>query len=125
MKISKKTKVVGTIGPTSSNYEILSKLVDEGLNIVRMNFSHGSHETHQKVIDLARSVAEEKNTIISVMLDTKGPEIRTGLFEKGSITLTKGDEIRIVREDVLGNEERFTLRCKEVFDDVEDGFPRA
>ena len=70
MKIFKKTKIVGTIGPTSSNHEVLSKLVDEGLNIVRMNFSHGNHETHQKVIDLTRNMAKEKGKVISLMLDT-------------------------------------------------------
>ena len=116
-----KTKIVCTIGPVSENAEMMGKLMDAGMNVARLNFSHETYEGHGRRIDLLRKVSAEKNKHISIMLDTKGPEIRTGLFEKGSISLTKGDKIRIVREDVLGNEERFTLRCKEVFDDVKVG----
>ena len=116
-----KTKIVCTIGPASQNEEMISKLMDAGMNVARLNFSHETYEAHERRINLVRKVSKEKNKNIAIMLDTKGPEIRTGLFEKGIITLTKGDKIRIVREDVLGNEERFTLRCKEVFDDVKVG----
>ena len=116
-----KTKIVCTIGPVSENAEMMGKLMDSGMNVARLNFSHETYEGHGRRIDLLRKVSQEKNKHISIMLDTKGPEIRTGLFEKSAITLTKGDKIRIVREDVLGNEERFTLRCKEVFNDVKVG----
>ena len=116
-----KTKIVCTIGPVSENAEMMGKLMDAGMNVARLNFSHETYEGHGRRIDLLRKVSQEKNKHISIMLDTKGPEIRTGLFEKSAITLTKGDKIRIVREDVLGNEERFTLRCKEVFNDVKVG----
>ncbi len=116
-----KTKIVCTIGPASANQEMLGKLMDAGMNVARLNFSHEDHEVHGKRIRLVRNVSRKKNKNIAIMLDTKGPEIRTGLFEKGSITLSKGDKIRIVREDVMGNEERFTLRCKEVFNDVKVG----
>ena len=116
-----KTKIVCTIVPVSENAEMMGKLMDSGMNVARLNFSHETYEGHGRRIDLLRKVSQEKNKHISIMLDTKGPEIRTGLFEKSAITLTKGDKIRIVREDVLGNEERFTLRCKEVFNDVKVG----
>ena len=116
-----KTKIVCTIGPASESAEMLGKLMDAGMNVARLNFSHETYESHGKRIRLIRNVSRKKNKNVAIMLDTKGPEIRTGLFEKGSISLTKGDEIRIVREDVLGNEQRFTLRCKEVFNDVKVG----
>ncbi len=116
-----KTKIVCTIGPASDNAEMLGKLIDAGMNVARLNFSHESHESHAKRIRLIRNVSRKKNKQIAIMLDTKGPEIRTGLFENNGIKLEKGDQIKIVREDVLGNKEHFTLRCKEVFDDVEVG----
>lgn len=116
-----KTKIVCTIGPASDNAEMLGKLMDAGMNVARLNFSHETYEGHGKRIRLIRNVSRKKNKNIAIMLDTKGPEIRTGLFENNSICLSKGDKIRIVRDDVLGNKERFTLRCKEVFDDVKQG----
>ena len=116
-----KTKIICTIGPASESSEMLGKLMDTGMNVARLNFSHGDYNEHGKRIRLIRNVSRKKNKNVAIMLDTKGPEIRTGLFENSSIMLSKGDVIRIVREDVLGNKERFTLRCKEVFDDVKEG----
>ena len=116
-----KTKIVCTIGPASEKPDILEKLMDAGMNVARFNFSHGDYNEHGKRIRLIRNLSRKKNKNIAIMLDTKGPEIRTGLFEEGAITLKIGDHIRIVREDVLGNTERFTLKCKEVFDDIEEG----
>lgn len=116
-----KTKIICTIGPASESSEMLGKLMDAGMNVARLNFSHGDYNEHGKRIRLIRNVSRKKNKNVAIMLDTKGPEIRTGLFENSSIMLSKGDVIRIVREDVLGNKERFTLRCKEVFDDVKEG----
>lgn len=116
-----KTKIICTIGPASESSEMLGKLMDAGMNVARLNFSHGDYNEHGKRIRLIRNVSRKKNKNIAIMLDTKGPEIRTGLFENGLVILSKGDIIRVVREDVLGNKERFTLRCKEVFDDVKPG----
>lgn len=115
-----KTKIICTIGPASEKPDVLEKLMDAGMNVARLNFSHGDYNEHGKRIRLIRNLSRKKNKNIAIMLDTKGPEIRTGLFEEGSITLQIGDHIRIVREDVLGNKERFTLKCKEVFDDIEE-----
>ena len=116
-----KTKIICTIGPASDNAEMLSKLMDAGMNVARLNFSHETHDNHAKRIRLIRNVSRKKNKNVAIMLDTKGPEIRTGLFENGSILLSKGDQIRIVKEDIVGNEKQFTLRCKEVFNDVKVG----
>lgn len=117
----KKTKIICTIGPASENKETLIKLVKEGMNIARLNFSHGSYEEHGARIKLIREVSKELNTPIGILLDTKGPEIRLGDFKDGGCDFAKGDVVRIVKEEVEGNHERFTLRCPEVFNDVKPG----
>lgn len=117
----KKTKIICTIGPASENKETLIKLVKEGMNIARLNFSHGSYEEHGARIKLIREVSKELNTPIGILLDTKGPEIRLGDFKDGGCDFAKGDVVRIVKEEVKGNHERFTLRCPEVFNDVKPG----
>ncbi len=117
----KKTKIICTIGPASENKETLIKLVKEGMNIARLNFSHGSYEEHGARIKLIREVSKELNTPIGILLDTKGPEIRLGDFIDGGCDFAKGDVVRIVKEEVEGNHERFTLRCPEVFNDVKPG----
>lgn len=119
--MDKKTKIVCTIGPASESKEVLTKLVNEGMNIARLNFSHGSYEEHGNRIKLIREVSKETGKPIGIMLDTKGPEIRLGDFENGGCEFKEGDIVRIVKEEVLGNHERFTIRCPEVFNDVKAG----
>lgn len=119
--MDKKTKIVCTIGPASESKEVLTKLVNEGMNIARLNFSHGSYEEHGNRIKLIREVAKETGKPIGILLDTKGPEIRLGDFENGGCEFKEGDIVRIVKEEVLGNHERFTIRCPEVFNDVKSG----
>ncbi|WP_289197088.1 pyruvate kinase [uncultured Dubosiella sp.] len=119
--MEKKTKIVCTIGPVSENKETLTKLVKEGMNIARLNFSHGSYEEHGERINLIREVSQETKKPIGILLDTKGPEIRLGDFENGGVDFAAGDEVTIVKEEVLGNHDRFTLRCPEVFNDVKKG----
>ena len=88
----RRTKIVCTIGPASWSKENLGKLMDSGMNIARFNFSHGTHEQHLEVLNRLRNVAKEKSRNIAVLLDTKGPEIRTGFFIEGvdKLTLQKG-----------------------------------
>lgn len=119
--MEKKTKIVCTIGPASENKETLTKLVNEGMNIARLNFSHGSYEEHGERLKMIREVSKETKKPIGILLDTKGPEIRLGDFENGGVEFAEGDEVAIVKEEVLGNKERFTLRCPEVFNDVKKG----
>lgn len=119
--MEKKTKIVCTIGPVSENKDTLTKLVKEGMNIARLNFSHGSYEEHGERINLIREVSQETKKPIGILLDTKGPEIRLGDFENGGVDFAEGDEVTIVKEEVLGNHDRFTLRCPEVFNDVKKG----
>ncbi len=81
----KKTKIICTLGPSSNTPEIIGKLLDNGMNVARINCSHGSYESHGQVLDMFRKVRDGKNMAAAVMLDTRGPEIRLGTFENYSI----------------------------------------
>ncbi len=100
----RKTKIICTIGPASEDVSILSKLIENGMNVARLNFSHGLHEEHKKRIGNIRQAAEITGTPIAIMLDTKGPEIRTGTLEGGKITLQGGQEFVLTSRDVPGDE---------------------
>jgi pyruvate kinase len=119
--VNKKTKIICTLGPVTDDKEVLKKLVLEGMNIARLNFSHGTYEEHERRIQLIREVSKELKTPIGILLDTKGPEIRVGHFENHGVNFEAGDEVTIVPEEILGTREKFTLRCPEVFSDVKKG----
>ena len=90
MKIIKKTKIVATIGPTSSDEQMFMKMVKAGVNVARLNFSHGDHESHKRSIDIVRSVSKKLDQPLAILQDLSGPKIRTGDFENGGIVLKKG-----------------------------------
>ncbi|MBQ0064949.1 MAG: pyruvate kinase [Firmicutes bacterium] len=100
----RKTKIICTIGPSSENEETLTEMALAGMNVARLNFSHGSYEEHQKKIDLVKKVREKLGLPIALMLDTKGPEYRIGTFENGSVELKEGDTFTFTSDDVVGNE---------------------
>ena len=83
----RKTKIIGTIGPASENPDVFRMMCLQGLNVARLNFSHGTHEEHQKKIDMIKAVREEMDLPIAIMLDTKGPEFRIGTFKNNKIML--------------------------------------
>ena len=89
----RKTKIICTIGPASENPEVFREMCLKGLNVARLNFSHGTHEEHQKKIDMIKAVREELKLPVAIMLDTKGPEYRIGTFQNGKITLRDGDVV--------------------------------
>lgn len=120
-KTFKNTKMICTIGPKSETKEMLSKLVDAGMNCVRCNFSHGDHAEQKGRMDLLREVNKEKGTHVAILLDTKGPEIRTHLFENGGVELTAGQTIRIAMNEVLGTSEKFSISYSNLINDVEVG----
>lgn len=99
----KKTKIVCTIGPASESKQILKKLFLNGLNVCRLNFSHGTHEEHQMRIDNIKAVREELDMPIGIMLDTKGPEIRLGDFKDGVVEIKEGDEFTFTTRNILGD----------------------
>ncbi|MGB7594214.1 MAG: pyruvate kinase [Erysipelotrichaceae bacterium] len=120
-KTFRKTKIICTLGPVSESTEMIEKLAMAGMNIVRLNFSHGSHEEHGLRMDRVHEINDRMGFNIGVMLDTKGPEIRCGDMENGALQFKKGDMVNVVREVVLGNNERFNISTPELFDDVQVG----
>lgn len=120
LNISKKTKIVCTIGPATDNPEAILALYKAGMNVLRANFSHGTHEEQGRKFQIARDL-EKQGIYIPVALDTKGPEIRCGMFENGSVEIKKGSTIRISMEEVLGTAEKFSVTYKGLYDDVKGG----
>jgi len=117
----RRTKIICTIGPSSQSDEMLAKLADAGMNMARLNFSHGTHEEHLKKIKAIKQLNARRGSYIGIMLDTKGPEIRVATMENDSVMFQKGDKVRVVREDVVGNHERFHIDCPELYDDIQTG----
>ena len=99
----RKTKIVCTLGPASSSEEVMEKMLKAGMNVARLNFSHGDHEGHGKTIDTFRKVRDALGLPAAVMLDTKGPEIRTGNFEGGRVELEDGQLFTLTTENIEGN----------------------
>ena len=94
--VDKQTKIICTLGPASDNYDTILKMAQAGMNIVRLNFSHGSYEEHLNRINTVRKVEKENGVNLGIMLDTKGPEIRLGVFKNGSETYQKGEIVTVV-----------------------------
>ena len=117
----KKTKIVCTLGPASENEETLRELIKNGLNVCRLNFSHGSHEEHKGRMDLVKKLREELNMPTAILLDTKGPEIRTGKFDVPEVFLEEGQTFTITMKDVMGNKEMCTVSYKGLANDVKPG----
>ena len=118
----KKTKIICTMGPNADNREILKELVAGGMDIARFNFSHGDHEEQKQRLDQLKSVREEMKKPIAILLDTKGPEIRTGLLKNGSkIKLNEGDEFTLTSETIDGDEKRVSQTYPELSEDVNTG----
>lgn len=117
----RKTKIVCTIGPASDSEEILKKMCLAGMNVARLNFSHGTHEEHQEKIDLIKKVRSDLNMPIAIMLDTKGPEYRIKTFENGQIELKDGDTFTFTTEDVIGNEKIVSVSYPRLNEDLDVG----
>lgn len=118
----RKTKIVCTLGPASENEEVLSKLIEAGLNVSRHNFSHGDHEEHGGRIALVKKLREKYNKQIAIMLDTKGPEIRTGKFEPNKVELTAGSDFTIFAGgDVVGDTTKCSVTYAGLSNDVKPG----
>ena len=121
LRNAKKTKIVCTLGPASQSEETLTKLIENGLNVCRFNFSHGSHEEHKERIDVVKKVREKLNKPVAILLDTKGPEIRTGNFADPEVFLQEGDKFTITMADVVGTNEICTVSYKGLANDVVKG----
>ncbi len=117
----RKTKIVCTIGPACEDEQTLEKMCLAGMNVARLNFSHGTHEEHQARIDRIRRVREKLNLPVAILLDTKGPEYRIKTFEKGKVTLREGDEFTLTEQDVVGDEHRVAVNFTGLTKDLKVG----
>ena len=117
----RKTKVICTIGPASENEETLRKLIEEGMAVARLNFSHGTHEEHKKKFDLIKKVRADLRQPIAIMLDTKGPEYRIKTFKDGSVTINDGDTFTFTTDDIIGDETRVSVSYKNLVDNLSIG----
>jgi pyruvate kinase len=117
----RRTKIVCTIGPASESEEMLIKLVNAGMNVARLNFSHGDHEEHKRRIDAIKKVRQMLQKPVAIMLDTKGPEVRLGRFREGSAEIKAGDQFTLTTEEILGDSTRCTMTYKDLPNEVSQG----
>ncbi len=117
----KNTKIICTIGPSSRNVNTLQQMVQAGMNVARINFSHGTDEEHQQTIDMLKQLRTDMQIPLAIMLDTKGPELRIGNFENGKISLREGDEFVFTTKQVLGNEKMVSVSYQNLHNDVVAG----
>jgi pyruvate kinase len=114
--IKRKTKIVATIGPASNSYEKLVELFESGVNVFRLNFSHGRHEDHQKVIEHICLLNENLDAHVSILADLQGPKLRTGLMQNNAVELIEGNFIKVTSEDVIGTKEIFSVTYNQLTD---------
>lgn len=116
-----KTKIVATIGPASSDYDTLSKMTAEGMDVCRLNFSHGTHQDHLKVIETVDQINTTQNSCVAILADLQGPKIRLGTLEHEEVTLKAGEKIKLVTYEVAGNKDRISIRYDAFATDVKAG----
>ena len=117
----KKTKIVCTIGPASESIEVLVQLLKHGMNVARLNFSHGTHDEHAARIANIRKASRLTGIPVAIMLDTKGPEVRTGMLENGAVQLEAGQEVCLTTEVITGTAQRFTINYAGIIEDLHVG----
>lgn len=117
----KKTKIVCTLGPASDTEEIIGAMADAGMNVARINFSHGTHEDHAKKIATIKRVREKKNVPLPILLDTKGPEFRIGTFREGKVLLREGDEFTFTTENTEGDDTRVSVSYSHICEVMKPG----
>lgn len=117
----KKTKIVCTLGPASETEEVISAMADAGMNVARINFSHGTHEEHAKKIATVKALRAKKQIALPVMLDTKGPEFRIRTFKNGKILLKEGDTFTFTTDEIEGDETRVSVSYKGICSDMNAG----
>ncbi|MGM0419703.1 MAG: pyruvate kinase [Bacillota bacterium] len=117
----RKTKIVCTLGPASNDKETLLKMAEAGMNVARFNFSHGDHPEHKARMDIIKQVEKEMDRPLGIMLDTQGPEIRTGILKDDKVQLVRGDKITITTEDIEGDAGKISVSYKNLPEDLGSG----
>lgn len=117
----RKTKIICTIGPACEDSNVFSEMCRAGMNVARLNFSHGTHEEHQKKIDLIKETREKLSLPIAIMLDTKGPEYRIRTFENGKVFLQADDYFTFTTDDIVGDQQRVSVNYEGLMENLEIG----
>ena len=117
----KKTKIICTLGPASADEKTISAMAKAGMNVARLNFSHGTHEGHAKMIETIKKVRDDMCIPLPILLDTKGPEFRIGTFENGKIQLDDGDKFAFTTEDIVGDQTKVSVSYKNICEDLSVG----
>lgn len=117
----KKTKIICSIGPSSYDPDVMKEMVLNGMDVARINFSHSTIEEREKVVSSVKEVRKATGRNVAILYDTKGPEFRCGMMENGSINLVEGKTIRVVKEDCLGNDKRFSVNHETAVDSLNVG----
>ncbi len=118
---SKHTKIVATIGPASADEDTIRQMIHAGLDVARINFSHGTHETHGKVIEMVRKIAKEENATIAILCDIQGPKIRIGTVADEPLMLEEGDKITLTLDKIPGTDHVISLPHPEFIQDITAG----
>ena len=117
----RKTKIICTIGPASSDEKIFADMCRAGLNVARLNFSHGTHEGHQEKIDMIKKVRDKLDMPIAILLDTKGPEYRIRTFKDGKVTVAEGDTFTFTTREIEGDATCVSVNYKGLAQDLSAG----
>src|SRR5690625_3972578 len=117
----KKTKIICSIGPASNQPDTMEQMVYAGMNVARINFSHATEEEKQLVVNTVHEVRKRTGRPIAILYDTKGPEFRSGMLENDEITLKEGNTIRVVKENILGTEEKISVNHPQALDCLTPG----
>src|SRR5690554_1595357 len=119
--IRRKTKIIATIGPATNTYEKLEQLYLAGVNAFRLNFSHGTHEDHLKIIQMTEKLAKEHDAHIGLLADLQGPKLRVGIIENEGVLLKQGAIVKVVTYPVVGTKDLISVSYKTLAEDVNDG----
>ena len=119
--MSRKTKIICTLGPAVDNEDVMRALIQEGMNVARFNFSHGPHDEQMGRLKMLRKLRTELGKPVAALLDTKGPEIRLGQFEKGKTELKTGRGFTLTTDDISGTDDRVSITYKNLWNDVKPG----
>ena len=119
--LTKRTKIVATLGPASSDKDVIKKLIEAGANVLRLNFSHGSHDDHLERINTIRAISEENDYHVAMLQDLQGPKIRIGLMKDGGVEIVPGQDLTITTEDIEGDNVKVSTVYKEIVNDVAEG----
>jgi pyruvate kinase len=120
-KIQKRTKIVATLGPASSDKSILTNMIAKGVDVCRLNFSHGSQEDHLKTIKTIREINNEHPFNVGILADLQGPKIRIGKMKEGGAVLINGSAVEITTKELIGDENRIYITYENFPNDVKEG----